>query len=159
MTGMRVNAFLADSAEAVQGKIYALGIGWNTIYARAFPVIHPRVAVGMTIHVPYTATNQMHSISLHLQTQDQVRVPLGERPGADGEGSGVVQELSGQFNVGRPPLLPPGDEQVVALAMTINGLQFPKPDLYSWVISIDGAEVRRLPMRVQQLVEPGPVGG
>lgn len=156
---MQVNAFLADSAEAVEGKIYALGIGWNTIHARAFPVIHPRVAIGVIIHVPYTATNQMHRITLHLQTQDQVRVPLGERPSADGEGLDVVGELSGQFNVGRPPLLPPGDEQVVALAMTINGLRFTKPDLYSWVISIDGAEVRRLPMRVQQLVEPGPVGG
>jgi hypothetical protein len=62
--------------------------------------------------------------------------------------------LGGQFNVGRAPLLPPGDDQVVALALTVNDLVIPKPDLYSWIISIDGTEARRLRMRVEQLLQP-----
>lgn len=156
MTIMEVNAFLADSAEAVQGKIYALGIGWNTIYAENFPATHPRVAVGVTIHVPYIATNQMHNVTLHLMHQDGDRVRIGLKPGADPGSPEPIYELGGQFNVGRPPLLPAGDDQVVALAMTINGLQFDKPDMYSWIISIDGKPAKRLPMRVQYLVQTTP---
>lgn len=156
---MQVDAFLADSAEAVQGKIYALGMGWNTIYAQSFPATHPRLAIGMIIHVPYIATNQMHTVTVYLQHQDGGRVPIGVRPGPDRAETEPIHELGGQFNVGRPPLLPAGDEQVVALAMTVDGLRFDKPDLYSWVVSIDGSPVKRLPMRVQQLVHASPVSG
>lgn len=148
---MDIDAFLADSAEAVQGKIYALGIGWNTIFGGAFPVTHRRIAVAMTIHVPYTATNQMHTVSLHLETADGVKVPIGvkppEAPGGDPE---VVLEMGGQFNVGRPPMLPAGDEQIVPLAMTVDGLTFDAPGMYSWVVSIDGKPEKHLAMRVQQ---------
>jgi hypothetical protein len=151
---MEVDAFLADSAEAVQGKIYGLGIGWNNIYVPTFPAVHPRVSVGITIHVPYTHTNQMHTIALHLEGADGERLPLGETPPEqlDGE-TGQILEIGGTFNVGRPPLLPAGDEQVVPLAMTINGLRLERPDMLTWVISIDGTPVKRLPMRVHQLLQ------
>lgn len=143
---MAVDVFLADSADVVEGKIYALGIGWNTIHAPAFPTVHPRVAVGAIIHVPYTATNVTHTFRLHLQDQDGNRVHIGT-VGSDA-GSRQIYELGGQFTVGRPPMLPPGDEQVVPLAVTINGLRLDKPDLYAWVLTIDDMEARRLPMRV-----------
>lgn len=146
---MEIDAFLADSADSVQGKIYALGIGWNTIFANQFPTIHPRVAVGITIHVPYTATNQRHTVSLKLQTEDGQDVALGT-DASSGEPIPVM-ELGGEFNVGRPPLLPAGDEQIVAIALTINGLLFEAPNSFSWVISIDGSVEKKLPMRVQQL--------
>ncbi|MDZ4250499.1 MAG: hypothetical protein U0990_10475 [Candidatus Nanopelagicales bacterium] len=155
MTTMRIDAFLADAAEAVQGKIYALGIGWNTIYAGSFPVQHPRLALGMTISVPYTQTNQNHNLTVHLESPDGERIPIGEDRTADG--SRPVTEIGSSFNVGRPPLLPAGDEQLVSLAITINGLGFERPEIYSWVISIDGEPMKRLPMRVQQLSQPGPI--
>lgn len=149
---MQVDAFLADSADMVQGKIYALGIGWNNVYVAVFPAVHPRVSVAMTIHVPYTATNQMHSISLHLESADGERLPLGETPPDQPESApGQLFDLGGQFNVGRPPLLPAGDEQIVALTITINQLRLEKPDMLTWVISIDGTPEKRLPMRVHQL--------
>lgn len=150
---MGVDVFLADSADVVDGKIYALGIGWNTIYAPSFPMAHPRVAVAVIIHVPYTATNTMHTFRLHLQDQDGNRIHIGT-VGSDAEGTRQIYELGGQFTVGRPPMLPPGDEQVVPLALTINGLRLDKPDLYSWVLTIDGVQARRLPMRVQRAARP-----
>lgn len=154
---MEVDAFLADSAESVQGKIYALGIGWNTIFCPSFPVVHARVAIGITVRVPYTATNQMHTISAHLETEDALRVQLGLSQGAADLDPTPVLELKAQFNVGRPPLLPAGDEQIVAFAMEVNQLPFESPGMFSWVISIDGVEVKRLPMRVHQLA-PGQLG-
>jgi len=151
MTIMEVDAFLADAAEAVDGKIYALGVGWNTIYGRSFPTIHPRVSLGITIHVPYNATNRIHAIKLSVENQDKEPIVLVRKVEGDPEHPKDIFELGGQFNVGRPPMLPPGDEQVVSLAMTINGMELPKPDLYYWIISIDDQVVKRIPMRVQLL--------
>ena len=153
-TTMEVDAFLADSADTAQGKIYALGVGWNNIYAATFPAVHPRVSVGILIHVPYTATNQMHKISLHLEDADGKRLPLGETPPEQPDGErGQLFELGGEFNVGRPPLLPPGDEQIVALTMTINQLRLERPDMLTWVILIDGTPMKRLRMRVHKLMQ------
>ncbi len=146
---MRVDAFLADSAEVVQGKIYALGAGWNTIYVRQFPAAHRRLAVAATVHVPFTATNASHKFELKLVTEDGVEYPIGLR--ADSEGKPQpVRGMGGDFTLGRPPHLVDGDEQVASFAFTIDGLRFAEAGKFTWVISIDDAEVTRLPMRVQQ---------
>src|SRR5579871_2172270 len=109
-TTVAVDAFLCDGIEAVGGKLYSLGIGWNSISAPAFPARHPRIGIGVLIHVPYTATNLMHEFLVHIQSEDGEVIPLGEAvPGSDPrtvEGGRVVR-LGGQFNVGRPPELPP----------------------------------------------------
>jgi hypothetical protein len=152
---VELDAFLADSAEAVQGKLYALGVGWNAIFVRVFPAVHSRVSVGIVIRVPYTATNQPHTVRMHLEREDGELYPLGESVLTASESEPTeVFEIGGQFNVGRPPLLPPGDEQMVCLALTVTDLHFDKPSRLTWVISIDGTEMKRLPMRVQQLVQP-----
>jgi hypothetical protein len=146
---VRIDAFLADSAEVVQGKIYALGAGWNTIYVRNFPAIHRRLAVASTVHVPFTATNTSHKFELKLVTEDGVDHPIGMR--ADSDGKPVpVRAMGGEFTLGRPPLLVDGDEQVACFAFTIDGMRFNEPGMFSWVISVDGEEESRLPMRVQQ---------
>lgn len=146
---MRVDAFLADSAEVVQGKVYALGAGWNTIYVRQFPAAHRRLAVASTVHVPFTATNVSHQFELKLVTEDGKEYPIGVR--ADEEGKPVpVRAMGGEFTLGRPPQLVDGDEQVACFAFTIDGLRFAEAGMFTWVISIDGEEVSRLPMRVKQ---------
>ncbi|SEI95086.1 DUF6941 family protein [Demequina mangrovi] len=146
---MRVDAFLADSAEVVQNKIYALGAGWNIIFVNGFPAVHRRLAVGAIVHVPFTATNQTHQFELKLLTEDGVEYPIGIRPDAEGKPA-PVRAMGGEFTVGRPAHLVDGDEQVASFAFTIDGLRFDKPRLFSWVISVDGEEMTRLPMRVQQ---------
>ena len=153
---MEVDAFLADSAESVQGKIYALGVGWNAIFAPAFPIVQPRISLGITVRVPYTATNQMHSITVHLDSEDGVRKQLGLNAGPDGEPTPIM-EIAGNFNLGRPPLLPAGDEQIVGFAMQIDQLQFDGPGMFTWEIEIDGAVLKRLPMRIVQML-PGQLG-
>jgi hypothetical protein len=149
---MEIDAFLADTAETVEGKIYALGIGWNTIFTGGFPAVHPRVAIGVTIHVPYTETNEPHRLEVRLEDADGGRIPLSmPQPGQLGQSDEQVMVLGAEFNVGRPPQLPDGDEQVVCVALTINSLLIQRPEMYNWVLEIDGAELKRLPMRVQQL--------
>ena len=157
MTAMHVDAFIADSASTAEGKIYALGMGWNVIHASAFPATHAHLAVAMTIHVPYSQTNQPHQVLVHLETEDAVKVKLGEsRTGPDADPEEITV-IGGEFSVGRAPALPAGDEQIVPLALSVEALRLDRPGMYSWVISIDGRQMRRLPMRVALLNQLGPL--
>ena len=145
---MRVDAFLADSAEVVGNKIYALGAGWNTIFVRSFPAVHRRLTVAAVVHVSFTDTNVSHRFELRLETEDGIPYPVGMRAGDDGQPE-AIQALGGEFTLGRPPLLVDGDEQVACFAFGVDGMRFTEPTKFAWVISIDGAEATRLPMRVQ----------
>jgi hypothetical protein len=135
MHDLRVEAFVADAVEAVNGKLYALGLGWNRMIARgSFPLVHHNLGVGVVVHVPYSMTNEHRTIGLGVIDQD---------------GVDVVRPINGNFTIGRPPDLEAGDEQVVALAFNLQGMTFPKPDLYAIVVSVDGVEKCRLPLRVR----------
>jgi hypothetical protein len=144
---MEIDAFLADSAESVQGKLYALGIGWNSLLATAFPFAQPRIALGITLQVPYTETNEPHTLTVHLEDEDGGRKQLGQNLAPDGSVAPLM-ELSSTFTMGRPPLLPPGDAQVISFAMNFDQLPFERPGVFNWVISIDSIAGKRLPMRV-----------
>ena len=148
---MEVTAFLADSVTVADGKLYVQGAGWNSISASTFPAHHDRIGVGVLIHVPYAATNQMHTLEVGLQDFDNHPLPIGDVPPSEAAPEGKLYKLGGQFNVGRPPMLPVGDEQIVPIALNINGMRFDTPGPYSVVVSIDGAEMRRLAFRVQAI--------
>jgi hypothetical protein len=147
---VEVDAFLADAIDNPTGKLYALGIGWNSIAATHLPTIHPRMAIGLLFRVPYTQTNQNHAFEVSLIDSDgaaQAMSPGGEAPPGAQEAPTRIQ---GNFNIGRPPTIEPGDEQLIALSVQLDGLLLPKADLYSFVISVDGSELKRLSFRVQQ---------
>jgi hypothetical protein len=154
---MEVDAFVADSIVASEGKLYVQGAGWNIIHVANFPVRHARLGIGVLIHVPYTATNQMHKLDVRVEDSDGALVSLGEGPPNEDNPDGKIYRLGGEFNVGRPPLLPAGDDQVVPLAINVDGLIFHKPDMYRVVVAVDGTDMRSLPIRVQQLSQPGPL--
>jgi len=145
---VRVDAFLADTAEVVNGKIYALGAGWNTIFVRQFPAQHRRLAVAATVHVPFNDTNLSHNLEVKLVTEDGETYPIGVRSDGDGNPQ-PIRAMGGDFTLGRPAHLADGFEQVAAFAFTFDGLRFDKARLLAWVVSIDGEELARLPMRVQ----------
>ena len=52
MGDIELDAFLADSVASVQGKLYALGAGWNRIAVALFPARHDRVGIGLLFRVP-----------------------------------------------------------------------------------------------------------
>jgi hypothetical protein len=163
---VRVDAFLCDAVDGVGGKLYALGVGWNQIFAAQFPTRHPRIGVGLIFHVPYTATNQPHDFNIRVDDQDSQPVPLAQVP-PETEGiapaaarwieNGNLYRVGGQVNVGRPPNLAPGDEQVVAISAQLDQVQFDHPGVYAVVVEITGDEAARLRFRVQQLQIVGPV--
>lgn len=148
---IRLEAFLADSAEAVNGKIYALGIGFSMIQTRqaTFPLSHGGLAVAVVVHVPYRMTNEKHAVTVRLVDQDGQSVPLNPG-GRVAEGATPMTQMNGEFSVGRPASIEPGDEQVVPMVFSLRGITFPAPDLYSVVISVKDDEKCRLPLRVRR---------
>ena len=145
---MRVDAFLADTAEVINNKIYALGLGWNTIYARGFPVVHRRLALGLTVHVPFTDTNSTHKLEVRLVTEDGQDHPIGMRADAEGKPA-MLTAMGGEFTLGRPPTLVDGDEQIASFAFVVEAMRFEDSGKFEWVVTIDEIEATRLPMRVQ----------
>lgn len=143
---MEVDAFLADAVETVNGKIYALGAGWNILTAAGLPVRQPRIGIGILVRVPYTATNEEHLMEVRLEDADGHALPLGDRPG--GSAGDKVFTIGTTLNVGRPPKLKPGDEQIAATSISIDGLVFERADRYRFVISIDREDLKVLPLRV-----------
>lgn len=131
---------LADAAAAVEGKHYIHGAGWDTIFAGSFPVQHPSMAVAVRLRIPWTATNQPHSLELDLIDADGASI-LPDPPGV----------VKGDINVGRPPHLSPGDDQVVCLVFNLLGLQFERAGTYSVVFRIDGSEEGRQTFRLVAL--------
>jgi hypothetical protein len=152
---MEVDAFLADSVVAADGKLYIQGAGWNVLMAAQIPFRQPRIGVGIVVRVPYSATNEMHEFSIKVVDPDENMIALGVAPPGVELPDGKVRELKGKFNIGRPPMVVPGDEQVIPIAINLDGVEFTEPNQYSVVISIDGSDMRRLPMRVRVIDLPG----
>jgi len=153
---MEVDAFLADSVVVADNKLYAQGAGWDSILTGQFPFRQSRIGVGVILDVPWTATNQMHEFTLKIVDQDGEDIPLGDAPPGMDLPGGKVRELKGAFNLGRPPILSPGDSQVVPIAINLDGIIFQKPGTYEVIIAVDGTEMRKLPVRVRPLVQmPG----
>ncbi|PPF91250.1 hypothetical protein C5C03_00020 [Clavibacter michiganensis] len=147
---IRITAFLADSAEAGNGKLYVLGAGWDTLTASAMPLIQPRVAIGVIVHVGWNDTEVEHDVGLRLETEDGEAMTLGTQAGVDGP-EPVIQ-IGQRFVTGRHPLLSPGDDQTYPLTFTMNNLRVPRAGGYSWALFVDQELALRLPMRV--IIDP-----
>lgn len=118
---------LADHCDAVNGKLYINGGGWNTLTLPELPVPYG-FAIGITIDVDWNETNRRHDLELHVE-------------GPDGEHLGDAP-LSAQFEQGRPPGTPPGTDQRMVLAVGTQQT-FESAGPHAVVVSVDGEELGR----------------
>jgi hypothetical protein len=120
---------LADRADAINGKLYMMGGGWDNIQVANLeePVT---LSVAIAIMVPWLATNQDHLITLRLVDED------------DNE----LIKLQVGFKTGRPPTLPDAETQRVMLALPLS-LKFPKAGKYT-VVGTVGDDEKRVGLRI-----------
>jgi hypothetical protein len=127
-------ALLADAVQAVRGKLFVLGGGWDTLWVRAFPARHPSMAIGLRLRVPSSWGADMLKLSVELQDADgapllsqplshQVKLPIQAQPAATDFG--------------------------VIRSFTFNNLLFAREGSYSFVISVDDEPVSRLRFTVR----------
>lgn len=148
---MEIDAIVADSAITAEGKLYLQGGAWYLISAPVLPLRVPRIGLGISIRVSWTDTNQVHNFEVRLQDADGQVLPLGDAAPGSGPEDGKIRRIGTAFNVGRPPYLQPGDDQLVPMAMNIDGLVFETAGRYEFVIAIDGEDVKHLPMRIVEM--------
>ena len=124
---MKVNMMLADSAQAVQGKLYVLGAGWTI----AGPDPSPS-AIAMVVEIPWNDANRLFRFQLSLLTGDDqpliVPTPIGDKP----------LTIEGTFEAARPLGLRPGSPLAVPLAINMGPLPLQPDSIYVWRLSIDG---------------------
>jgi hypothetical protein len=142
-----LDAILADSAAAADGKLYVQGGGWNMVNSDKLPVKIARVGLAAVVGVPYTQTNKQHRLGFVLLAADgQGVAPDGALVPPDHEGLRIHGHAD--FTIGRPPNLQSGDRQNIPIAVNIDGVSFAMPGLYSFVFTIDDHEINRLEFRV-----------
>jgi hypothetical protein len=122
---------LCDRAEALNGKLYTLGGGWNTLRFGELPATFP-FSIGLAIDVPWDATNQRHELRIHVE-------------GPDGERLGDPFEV--EFEAGRPPGAIPGQDQRMVIALGAQHV-FETIGPHAAVVSIDGDERARARFQV-----------
>ena len=122
---------LADAAEIVANKLYLLGGGWNRFtVTTAFPAQH-RMAAAVAFRVPWNNTNERHRFEIEV---------------SDGDGQ-AMGKVEGQFEVGRPPGTPPGEDQRAQIVANID-VRFDEPGSFEIVARIDGQHDRHFPFYV-----------
>ena len=114
---------LCDSAEIAGNKLYMLGGGWDVLTVNDLPATH-HLAIAVSFKVPWGATNQKHDVTLALVNEDT---------------SETLMNLSGQFETGRPPGIPPGSTQRAQLAFGL-GMRFETTGLFIIRCTIDSQE-------------------
>lgn len=119
---------LADRAEAVNGKLYMVGGGFDRVGVTSFPS-GANFDVALGAMVDYNETNEPHTFELRLESVDN---------------DVVLGPIGGQVEVGRPPGMKLGQSQRVTLVFR-GPFPIPSPGEYSWVAVLDGQ--RQTPTR------------
>ena len=95
---------IADAAQVVGGKLYLLGGGYDRVTLPKQPPAPHNMAVAVAFRVSWIETNVKHDFELEV---------------LDGDGNQIVRG-SGQFEVGRPLGIPPGQDQRAQMAMNLG---------------------------------------
>lgn len=129
---------LADLAEVVNNKLYMMGGGWNHIQRPASvggagppPSVF---SVAISVLVGWNETNQKHNLRLTIE---------------DGDATQCLAEMKADFEVGRPPGIPPGSDQRALLAISAS-VTFPSPGVYR-VLAAMGERSRSVSFWVHDL--------
>ena len=128
---MRVDfAFLCDHAE-VSGKINALGIGFDTIYARKVPARHPYFFLVAQFRASIAETGEKQLI---------VRL-------IDEDGKDLTPEVRTVMSIGKPRQ---GRlESLGRISVGFNNVAFPRYTNCSIHAVIDGHEMIRIPLSIE----------
>lgn len=128
LTDVEVTLILADSAQAIDGKLYLLGGGWTFIGPGPAPA-----ALAGLVHVPWNRTNSKLAVRFELVDADGALVRFVDDSGKE---SSVTIEMA--LEVGRAPGSPEGMVQNTPFAINLSPLPFRPGQSYEWRCSVDG---------------------
>lgn len=112
---------VADAVEALNGKLYMLGGGWDTMQVANFS-LPVAFGIGCGVLVPWNETDEEHTFTLRFE---------------DADGGEVAPRLDGAFKTGRSALLDKGASTRILLGIKAR-MKIPSPGGYSIVAQVDG---------------------
>jgi hypothetical protein len=117
---------LADHSESLNGKIYAMGAGWNVL---RFPALPQQWAFGLAIgiDVPWDKTNERHGLTMHIE---------------DPDGELLGEEFEMELETGRPPGSIPGSDQRIVLSLRTQA-EFASAGPHAVVVKVGDDEIGR----------------
>jgi len=136
--------FLADHAEAFNGKLYVTGGCWDKIFVREFPAKHPHLSVVTQFSVPWNETLERHAFEVDVR-DDEV-------------GSLLPEAIGGEFEVGHAPGARPGDDSSVLVVFSLDNLEFAREAHYRVALSLDGQLTDSPQLHVVQIKQPSVTG-
>jgi len=125
---------LADHGEALNGKIYVMGGGWNMLRLPQLPQ-EWGFGIALGIDVPWDETNRRHAMTLHV-----------EDPDCEALGG----EFSMEFETGRPPGAVQGQDQRISLAL-LTRTTFAAAGPHAVVVRVGDKEIGRARFYVTQI--------
>jgi hypothetical protein len=129
---------LADAAQVVGNKLYLMGGGWDKLTVNSQFPADQRCALALSLRVDWNETNQKHSFEIEIMSEDSAT----EQPRS-------LLKAGGQFELGRPPGINPGQEQRFQMALDMN-LKIDGPGAKTVIARVEGQEKRRLSFNVIQ---------
>lgn len=128
---------LADAVEALNGKLYMMGGGWDTMFVRDLS-LSVGVSFACGVAIPWNVTDDDHTLTVDIR---------------DADGTPIAPPLSLSFRTGRPPTLERGAAMHVPFAVK-GEFRFPAYGAYTINAAVDGAEPAR---QFQFFVKPAQV--
>jgi len=129
---------LTDYSEAINGKAYVIGGGWNMLRFSELPTQHS-FGIAFAIDVPWDETNEPHTLRLEIQDPD------GDRLG---------DELQFEFETGRPPGSVAGQDQRIVLSLNAS-IEFSTSGPHAVVMHDGDHEIGRSRFYVVEGAQPG----
>lgn len=123
-------AFICDFAEAT-GKLNALGIGFDTIYAPQLPARHPHFSLVLQLRASVVEAGQKN-----------IQVNLIDEDGRD-----IMSPIQGQFNLPRAEGV---TYTVGRFVLEFGNVELKRYGSYSVRVAIGGIEMASIPFRVSQ---------
>jgi len=108
---------VANHVEAINGLLYISGGGWMHQHRRKVPgedrFAPSKLGIAASVLVPWDETNIKHRLEVWVEDEDGT----------------VYARISGEFEVGRPPGLPPGADQRTVVGLNAD-LTYPRTGGY-----------------------------
>lgn len=130
--------FTADHAEAVNGKVYVNGGFWNRWRGTSYPRVFPPLAVVAVLDVPFAQYHRNHKIVINLVDADEKEQPL---------------RAEGIIRVGADVSMDYGESSLVPFAANFTNVLIPSAGTYSFVLTVNDAELDRFQVKAVQLPE------
>jgi len=130
-------AFLADGAEAIGGKLYVLGGAFDTIWAKKFPAVHPKISFVMRMIFEPAELDRKHNLEILLMDED------GKN----------IAKAGGPLEIKKSEKTYKGWPHPFLAVMNFINLSFPKTGDYSFNIVCNNNAIKSVPLRVASIIE------